>query len=311
MSNWLSTLHGYFLEQQPFVIATVTAYSGSSPDSPGAALFYSSVNTCRSIHSEDRYVEMLNTAKELLAEPLHYRTARLPLGKVAGTENGFCEVIYERFDAQSYPDWLTQLRRYRADGINCTLVREFDLTSPGGPVTTQVLTTENRSSAHTAADLNGQHQNDACSTRSEGDSLFFQRTIQNKNIQLTLIGAHPVAQEISKQVETLPVTLNRIADVQQANGAIAPGDVVVIMTTDHDIDYQLCEFALTADAEFAGCLGSEKKAALFKERLLQSGISPAQLKRFHMPVGMAQIKGKQTSVVAASVVAQILAQHQW
>ena len=83
------------------------------------------------------------------------------------------------------------------------------------------------------------------------------------------------------------------------------------MTTDHESDYQLCEFALTANAGFVGCIGSEKKAALFKQRLQQSGVTQVQLQRFHMPVGMLQISGKQRSVVAASIVAQILAQHRW
>ena len=291
-------------------MATVTAYSGSSPDSPGAGLFYSAGNTHRFINSDLRYLEMLNASKELLTQSVHYRTAKLPLGEIAGTDNGYCDVIYERFDAQTYPAWITQLRQHQSNGSSCTLLREFDLTNINGLVSTKVQANNTSSNQRVAESATGR-QNIACSTYSLGNSLFLQRTVHNRTIALTVMGNHPVAKEISRQVQTLPVTLNWTTDIQQAFDTVLSGNVVVVMTTDHESDYQLCEFALTANAGFVGCIGSEKKAALFKQRLQQSGVTQVQLQRFHMPVGMLQISGKQRSVVAASIVAQILAQHRW
>jgi len=80
---------------------------------------------------------MLNASKELLTQSVHYRTAKLPLGEIAGTDNGYCDVIYERFDAQTYPAWITQLRQHQSNGSSCTLLREFDLTNINGLVTTK------------------------------------------------------------------------------------------------------------------------------------------------------------------------------
>jgi len=267
----------------------------------GAGLFYSVENSHRFINSDVRYLEMLNTSRELLSQPVQYSTAKLPLGEIAGTSNGFCDVIYEYFDAQVYPDWLTQLRLHQSNGTSCALLREFDLINSSGPVTTRVLSADNTSFI----------DRDVCRTYSEGNSLFFQRAVQNRNIALTVIGDHPVAGEIATQVERLPVTLNWITDIQQANDTLSNAKVIVVMTSNHEVDYQLCELALKLKAEFIGCIGSEKKAALFKKRFLQNGVTEAQIQRLHMPVGMLQIGGKQISVVAASIVAQILAQHQW
>ena len=302
LSDWLSKLHEYFLERKPFVLATITDYSGSSPDLPGAGLLYSACYTHRFMSSDVRYLEMLSAAKELLTDTAQYRTAKMPLGNVAGSSNGYCTAIYEYFDAQEYPTWLIQLRQHQSNGTSCALLREFDLTNSDGPVSTKVLAAENTPTDQKIAEL---------TTYSKGNSLFLQRTVQNKNIIITMIGDHPVAQEISRQVETLPVTVNWITDVQQKSDTISYSTVVVVMTSDHDLDYQFCKFALTTNAKFVGCMGSEKKAAIFKKRLLESGVTPEKLQSFHMPVGMLQISGKQKSVVAASIVAQILAQHRW
>ena len=301
LSDWLSKLHEHFLERKPFVLATITEYSGSSPDLPGAGLLYSASGTHRFMNSDVRYLEMLSAAKELLTDPVHYRTVKMPLGNIAGTSNGYCTAVYEYFDAQEYPTWLIQLRQHQSNGTSCTLQREFDRTDSNAPVSTKVLSAVNTPSYQKIAEL---------TTYSQGNSLFLQRTVQNRNISLTVIGDHPVAQEISRQVETLPVIVNWITDVQQ-NDTISFDTVVVVLTRDHDLDYQFCKLALTANTEFVGCMGSEKKAALFTKRLQESGVTAKELQRFHMPVGMLQISGKQKSVVAASIVAQILAQHQW
>ncbi len=323
LSDWLSKLHEYFVEQKPFVVATITAYSGSSPDAPGAGLFYSAVNSHRFINSDMRYLELLKTAKELLTQSVNYHTEKLPLGDIAGNSNGYCDVIYEVFEAQLYPDWLIKLRQNQSNGTSCTLLREFNQTNNHAPVTTKVIDTEHAQFTYSDADFNHHRLNDACQTDfqaqdqtyiqtyRDGNSLFLQRAVHNRNILLTVIGNHPVAKEISKQVDTLPITLHWITDVQNANDIISSANVVVVMTSDHEIDYQFCQFALNTTAKFVGCIGSERKAELFKKRLAETGMTDQQLQRLHMPVGMLQIRGKQKSVVAASVIAQILAQHRW
>ena len=84
------------------------------------------------------------------------------------------------------------------------------------------------------------------------------------------------------------------------------------MSDDHERDLQLCERALTMPAStFVGCIGSEKKAALFRQQLLGNGVTPAQLEKLHIPVGQSSISSKHPAMIAASALAQLLTQQQF
>jgi len=263
---------------------------------------------------------MLERAESLINTPATLCLESLPLGKIAGTDNGFCNIIYEYFSAETYPPWLTTLRKHQADGTGCVLLREFiqtDVTQTDStrPVKSQTtISTEVITLPTDTAGLIPQKEflnhADECGLYTEEKSQVFWRLVQNKDIPLTLIGNHPVAEEIARQVTTLPVKLNWLTNVSEAPD-IADGGTVIVMTKDHELDYKMCERALQKNTQFVGCIGSEKKAGLFRDRLHQSGIDQEKLGSFHMPVGLSQIKGKQNSVIATSIVAQILTRHQW
>lgn len=317
MSEWLSKLHEYFLEPGPFVLATITEYRGSSPDLPGACLFYSNSNITRYVTSDDRYNTMIDNAKSVLDGKVQYRTDKLPLGDIAGSDNGYCHVVYEYFETHPYPQWLAELRRHQADGISCTLRREFDFVT--GDVQTKTMTTKatnakatNHNEVQNATQETSDTTKDCVPLQTE-NSLVLLRNVQCRNILLTLIGDHPVADEIEKQTGNLPINISRCSDATILIDKPTTNNIV-IMTTNHELDLQYCETALRqlpATDSFVGCIGSEKKAEVFNTRLKSHGVTNAQLKNFYMPVGLTQIKGKQTSVVAASIIAQILSRHEW
>lgn len=307
MSEWITTLHEFFIDRKPFIVATIVAYHGSSPDTTGVALLHSDAKSRRFNSSDQRHKKILKTAAQLLAHPVAWHTEQLQLGKVAGTDNSYCEVVYEYFDANNYPQWLTELRTHSHNGVCCTLLREFDNNLDDQVIRTEVLhITEIEELTLTKAG----NSVDYSSTKN-GNSTLLLRNIRADNIAITLIGNHPVADEIRKQCSSLPIEITRI---DTATDHSHKNDIVIIMTTDHELDYQYCEAALkqlTDQGSFIGCIGSEKKADIFKTRLLKNDIKESQLKNFYMPVGVRQISGKQNSVVAASIVAQILMLHRW
>ncbi len=303
--EWLLKLHEYFLDEEPFVVATACNYRGSSPETPGVALIHSNTKTQRFTSSDQRCQAILESATEMLLSPTHYRTEELALGMIAGVDNGYCDVIYEYFDAQFYPDWLRKLRTYSLEGASSTLIREFDLTT-GDVVRTDIHhepCVEDRNVPHHPAGID-------CWTNKTTTSLQLFREVANDSIVVALLGNHPVAVDIQKQCAHLPIKTVRLHSIAEH---LPEHRIVIIMTTNHELDYQFCEAILKKadDNYFIGCIGSKKKAQIFSNRLLQNGVSKSQLKQLRMPVGLAEIGGKQNAVVAASIVAQILIQHKW
>ena len=307
MSEWLTALHEFFIDRKPFIVATIVAYHGSSPDTPGVALLQSDVKSRRFNSSDQRHKQIIKTAVQLLAHPIAWHTEQLQLGKVAGTDNSYCDVVYEYFEASHYPQWLTELRNHSHNGLCCTLLREFD-----NNLSDQVIRTEVLHSAEVEElTLTKAGNSVDYIAKKIANSALLLRSIRADNIAITLIGNHPVADEIRKQCENLPIDITKI---DNATDHSHKNDIVIIMTTDHELDYQYCEAALkqsTDQDSFIGCIGSEKKADVFKTRLLKNDVKESQLKNFYMPVGVREISGKQNSVVAASIVAQILMLHRW
>ncbi|HXB76743.1 MAG TPA: xanthine dehydrogenase accessory protein XdhC [Bradyrhizobium sp.] len=89
---------------------------------------------------------------------------------------------------------------------------------------------------------------------------------------------------------------------------LAPsGAFVLIMTHSHPLDYSIAASALRrADLGFVGLIGSVTKRARFASQARQLGLSEQQIARLVCPIGLPEIKGKQPSIIAASVAAQLL-----
>lgn len=89
------------------------------------------------------------------------------------------------------------------------------------------------------------------------------------------------------------------------------GASVLIMSFSHAEDLDIVAACLQRlrerdDLGFIGLIGSRTKWATFRSRLRQRGFSDAELARITCPIGLPGITGKAPSVIAASVVAQLL-----
>ena len=100
----------------------------------------------------------------------------------------------------------------------------------------------------------------------------------------------------------------QVDDPVAAITAAPPGALLLVMTHDHAMDYDLCRAALRqGDAAWLGLIASQSKAARFRSRLSRDGLEAAGRRLLCAPIGLPGIDGKSPAVIAVSVVAQLLA----
>lgn len=86
-----------------------------------------------------------------------------------------------------------------------------------------------------------------------------------------------------------------------------PGAFYLVMTHSHDLDFELCEAALSrADTAYLGLIGSASKAASFRSRLRKKGFTDTELSRLTCPIGLPSIPGKTPMEIAVAVAAELL-----
>jgi len=113
--------------------------------------------------------------------------------------------------------------------------------------------------------------------------------------------------------ETVPTGVRTLASDDPVEGVeTAPaGSYLLILTHNHQLDYELCEAALKRDdLGFVGVIGSATKATRFRQRLAHRGIDAARIEQLRCPVGLAGVPGKRPMEVAVSIAAQLIATYQ-
>ena len=115
---------------------------------------------------------------------------------------------------------------------------------------------------------------------------------------------------IDPRPEALPanlppnVTAVRTAQPTLSVASLPPASVVLVMTHDHQLDFEIVAAALQRpDLRAVGLIGSGTKRARFVSRLARIGIATDRL---ICPIGLPGIEGKEPAVVAVSVAAQVL-----
>jgi len=143
---------------------------------------------------------------------------------------------------------------------------------------------------------------------------------------LLLFGAGHVGREVVKVLENLPVRIKWIDERAAEFPASLPKNCeksvttdplsplkdvsaetyVLVMTHSHALDFEIVRAALKGDFAYLGMIGSESKAAGFRNRLKKSGIDDAAIKKFTSPIGIDGIDGKHPREIAISVAAELL-----
>lgn len=106
--------------------------------------------------------------------------------------------------------------------------------------------------------------------------------------------------------EASALTCGPFPEALERVGEITEEDYVVIMTPGHQGDYEVLSQVLRTPAKYIGCIGSKRKIAVTRERLLADGFTEAEIGRVHAPIGL-PIGGETPAEVAVSVAAQLIA----
>lgn len=159
------------------------------------------------------------------------------------------------------------------------------------------------------------------------NNVLFEVMVEHQT-QLTIFGAGHVSKALVPVLSQLPLQIrwvdqreNMFEGVNPATNVtqeinddpvsviseLQPGALVLIMTHNHQLDFELVELALkTPQVAFCGMIGSDTKARRFITRLQNKGMSENQIEKLVSPVGIPQVRGKKPIEVAISIAGQIV-----
>ncbi|MBE6008720.1 MAG: XdhC family protein [Lachnospiraceae bacterium] len=87
--------------------------------------------------------------------------------------------------------------------------------------------------------------------------------------------------------------------------SITANDHVIIMTPGHQADFEVLDQTLKTNASYIGCIGSIKKVATTKARLMERGHSEENISRIHSPIGI-EIYAETPEEIAVSIAAELI-----
>mgnify|MGYP003624384604 FL=1 len=144
-------------------------------------------------------------------------------------------------------------------------------------------------------------------------------------VPVAVFGAGHVGKALMKSLSLLPVRMTWIDSRADMFPGVVPDNIsmhaladprmilpdldretaILIMTHSHPQDLSILEAALKASFSFVGVIGSRSKRARFESMLIKSGMAPELARSFICPIGIPGLEGKEPSVIAASVSAQV------
>jgi xanthine dehydrogenase accessory factor len=156
-------------------------------------------------------------------------------------------------------------------------------------------------------------------------SVLFE-PLRSARMHVALFGAGHVGRELVALLDRLPLRVTWIdtrpdalrdapagvvarvtTDPAREVASLPAGSLVLVMTHDHQIDFEIVAAALPrADFAGVGLIGSETKRARFVRRLARLGLAFDAADRLICPIGIAGAGGKLPAEIAISAAAQIL-----
>lgn len=92
---------------------------------------------------------------------------------------------------------------------------------------------------------------------------------------------------------------------------IASGAQVLVLTHSHALDLDICLALLRRDdLAYCGLIGSDTKAAVFRQRFAQRGVSADAIARIICPIGTAHVRSKHPGVIAVNVAMDLIEKQQ-
>ena len=120
----------------------------------------------------------------------------------------------------------------------------------------------------------------------------------------TLFDCRPEFANAGKSHGAQQVVVGDYSDIA-ASLTLDERDYVLIMTHSHRHDFAVLEQVLRQPLAYVGFMGSRRKIATARERMLEAGIPESALDDVHMPIGL-DIKAETPEEIAVSIVAECI-----
>ena len=87
--------------------------------------------------------------------------------------------------------------------------------------------------------------------------------------------------------------------------AVHENTSIVVVTRSHDMDVEIVPMLLATPARYIGVMGSTRRWAATRERLIESGVSPEAIDRIHVPIGI-EIGAETVEEIAVSIMSEVI-----
>ena len=322
MRRLAPVLSGLLCEGEAVAIITVAEARGSTPREAGTRMLITAERSWGTIGGGRLEYEAMQAARTLLETGDGHALREVPLGPALGQCcGGHATVLIERAGGTD-PGWLAA----REAGDGGVLLTRLDAPAPK-----LLLRLEESSSEGVPVDLmQAAQQVSVRRTPSrvllaDGTAWLVEPDVDDLP-RVLVFGAGHVGRALVGALAPLPcrvrwfdqraellaappdgVEVVRTEQPLDEVRAAPAGAFVLVMTHSHDLDCALCEALLKrGDFAFVGLIGSATKRARFEKRWRAKGMPDQVGRRLVCPVGLAEIRGKQPEVIAASTAAQLL-----
>jgi len=305
--DWLVQVRASIMAGQALVLVTIVQTQGSTPREAGAHLWVTPQTVHGTIGGGHLEWVAAQRAREMITtQDWNARCQRYALGPSLGQCcGGAVTLMFEplsRFDL----DWLDEAIRLVRMGVGARRVR--NLTQNGQPVSVSRPHLQDMGNTHRWIEDDGQ----------------WEEHLSANALPVVVCGAGHVGKEIIRLLGALPVAVTWLDRRDDQWPQDVPANVVcvqgddedvrdmppdaawLVLTHDHALDMAIVEQVLRHQRfVFLGMIGSKTKAARFRSQLGRR-FAPGQIERLTCPVGLVDTESKLPSVIAISIVAQLL-----
>ena len=98
-----------------------------------------------------------------------------------------------------------------------------------------------------------------------------------------------------------------VGTVQEALAAepVHENTSIVVVTRSHDMDVEIVPLLLETPARYIGVMGSTRRWAATRERLIESGLPAGEIDRVHVPIGI-NIGAETVEEIAVSIMSEVI-----
>lgn len=335
--GWLAELADMVAVHGPVVRVSIVRADGSAPRGAGAAMTVAAEVFTGTIGGGALEHEALNAARKMLPErrgaatPGWRRSVRdYPLGPSLGQCcGGHVRLLFEVVAAAELAAMTAALSAGAlGDGEIVAEVMALRPLKPGSPMEFARHRKDDRD--HWPLPLRRLVRETMSGVRPRGPILaadWYAEPLGPDLAPLFLYGAGHVGRAAAKVLADLPFEVHWVdtgadrypdempprvhrlvaADPARAARHAPAGAWHVVMTFSHAIDLEICRTVLArGDFAYLGVIASKTKRARFVRRLRDAGLSEATVARLHAPIGLPGLEGKEPSVIAVSLAADLL-----